>query len=33
MWMPKINNLTGGTQICVPVKSCYPFDKKPTPQP
>jgi hypothetical protein len=25
----KINNFTGDTQICVPVKGCYPLDGKP----
>ena len=27
----KVNNFTGHTQICVPIKGCYPLDGKPTP--
>jgi len=27
----KVNNFTGSTQICIPVKGCYPLDGKPPP--
>ena len=27
----KINNFTGHTQMCIPVKGCYPLDGTPLP--